>query len=498
LQEVLLKMTNITKEFPGVKAVDNVNFELLKGEIHCLVGMNGAGKSTFVKIICGAFSDYKGNIFVNGKKVSLIHPFQSTEIGISAIQQYRDLVPTLNAVENIFLGIEENEKLFIDKAKEYKKAKSIIDRFDKSIDLELPVQYLTVAEQEIIAISKALIKEHKILILDEATAPLSRNERNILLEVLKEIKSLGNIGIILISHQIEELFEVGDRVTVFKDGELVATRDINKITVNDVIKLMIGREERKKINRKNVIIGENILKISNLRIENKLNDINMSVNRGEIVGIAGKIGSNKEKIAEAIFGLANINSGKICFKGEELYINQPEQAIKKGIGLVPIDRMNEGLILCRSVAQNTILSWINKISKVFVPEKLINDVSQDYIDKLAIKTPSVNQRVEYLSGGNQQKVVMAKWLVANADLLILLEPTEGIDVKARWEIYQMLNDLAEQGKGILIISSDLDEIVAISDKVLVMRNGEMVYSAQGEDIVYKEVFNEVVSGCEAT
>ena len=486
-------MINITKEFPGVKAVDSVDFELLKGEIHCLVGMNGAGKSTFVKVICGAYTDYKGDIFMNGEKVRITHPLQATKIGIAAIQQHRDLVPTLNGVENIFLGIEQNKGIFIDEKKEYKKARNIIDRFDKTINLEVPIRYLTVAEQEIIAISKALMKKHQILILDEATAPLGRNERNILLDVLKELKNLGDIGIILISHQMEELFEVGDRVTVFKDGKSVATKDINKVNISDVIKLMIGEEERKKFTKGKIKTGGEILKISNLSIYNELYNVSMSVNKGEIVGVAGRIGSNKEKIAEAIFGLKDISSGEIYFKGEQLKIKKPEDAIKKGIGLLPIDRRNEGLVLCRSVSQNTILTWINKMCKGFLSERYINDFSENYIDKLGIKTPSVNQRVEYLSGGNQQKVVMAKWLAADADLLILLEPTEGIDVKIRWEIYQILKDLARDGKGILVISSDLDEIVAISDRVFVMREGKMIYEAKGKNIVYKDIFNEVIS-----
>jgi len=493
LKKVLLKMIDITKEFPGVKAVDSVDFELFKGEIHCLVGMNGAGKSTFIKIICGAYTDYKGNLFMNGKKVRITHPLQATEIGIIAIQQHRDLVPTLNGVENIFLGMEQNKGIFIDEEKEYKEARKIIDRFDKTINLEVPIRYLTVAEQEIIAIAKALIRKHQILILDEATAPLGRNERDILLDVLKELKNLGDIGIILISHQMEELFEVGDRVTVFKDGKLVATKDINKVTISGIIKLMIGEEERKRFTKKKIKIGREILKISNLNVHNELYNVSMNVNRGEIVGVAGRIGSNKEKIAEAIFGLKHISSGEIYFKGEQLKIKKPEDAIKKGIGLLPIDRRNEGLVLCRSISQNTILTWINKMYKGFLSVRYINDFSEKYIDKLGIKTPSVNQRVEYLSGGNQQKVVMAKWLAADVDLLILLEPTEGIDVKTRWEIYQILKDLARDGKGILVISSDLDEIVAISDRVFVMRDGKMIYEAKDKNIIYKDIFNKVIS-----
>jgi ribose transport system ATP-binding protein len=494
LSEVLLHAKSITKEFPGVKALDNVDFELRRGELHCLVGENGAGKTTLVKVLYGAYPDYQGEIFLSGRKIRVTHPLQAQELGIAAIQQHRDLVPTLTGAENIFLGMEKTRGIFIDERGQYERARKVVDRFDETMNLGIPVQYLTVAEQEIIAIAKALVREHQVLILDEATAPLDRNERQILFDVLKEMRGEGEIGIIFISHHIEELFEIGDRVTVFKDGKLVATKDITAVDYNAVVKLMIGEEERKRYAKKKVERGEELLNMQNVHVPGLLDKVSLNVRRGEIVGVAGRLGSNKHVIAEVIFGLQEQAEGEVTFKGEVLHPDRPEGAIRKGIGLLPIDRREEGLILCRGVSENVILTWLNKIRKSFLSIRSLNDRTKNYIDKLGIKTTSISQRVEYLSGGNQQKVVMSKWLNANSDLLILLEPTEGIDVQTRWDIYSILEELARTGKGILLISSDLDEVVAVADRVYVMRGGEIVEEVTGKKIEYRYIFEKSLSG----
>ena len=498
MSDVLLKAENITKEFPGVRALDDVDFELRKGELHCLVGENGAGKTTFIKVLYGAYTDYRGEIFLGGERVRITHPLQAQELGIAAIQQHRDLVPTLSGAENIFLGMERKKGIFIDEKKQYELARKVVDRFDKSINLDIPVQYLTVAEQEIIAIAKALVREHQILILDEATAPLDRNERQILFEVLKEMKSGGDIGIIFISHHINELFEIGDRVTVFKDGKLIATKDIDEVDYNAVVKLMIGEEERKKYTKQKVERGEELLSMQNVTVPGLLSDVSLNVRRGEIVGVAGRLGSNKHVIAEVIFGLQGVAEGSVQFNGESLGVERPEGAIRKGIGLLPIDRREEGLILCRGVSENVILTWLNKIQKGFLSIRSLNERTKSYIDKLGIKTTSISQRVEYLSGGNQQKVVMSKWLNAESELLILLEPTEGIDVQTRWDIYSILEELARSGKGILLISSDLDEIVSVSDRVYIMRDKEIVDEVKGKNIEYRYIFEKSLSGSNQT
>jgi ribose transport system ATP-binding protein len=494
VNDLLLKAEGITKEFPGVRALDNVDFELRRGELHCLVGENGAGKTTFIKVLYGAYTDYQGEVYLNGSPVRITHPLQAQELGIAAIQQHRDLVPTLSGAENIFLGMERKKGFFIDEKAQYELARKMVDRFNETINLEIPVQYLTVAEQEIVAIAKALVRKHQILILDEATAPLDRNERQVLFEVLKEMRGGGDIGIIFISHHIGELFEIGDRVTVFKDGKLVATRDIQEVNVNEVIRLMIGEEERKRYQKKKVERGEVLLTMQNVSVPDLVRNVNLTVRKGEIVGVAGRLGANKHIIAEVIFGLKEKSNGKIVFNEEELSVSRPEDAIRKGIGLLPIDRRDEGLILCRSVSENVILTWLNKIKKGFLSILSLNDRTKEYVDKLGIKTTSLSQRVEYLSGGNQQKVVMSKWLNANSDLLILLEPTEGIDVQTRWDIYSILEELARSGKGILLISSDLDEVVSVSDRVYVMREGEIVDEVKGKNIEYRYIFEKSLSG----
>jgi ABC-type sugar transport system ATPase subunit len=494
VSDVLLKAEKITKEFPGVKALDDVDFELRRGELHCLVGENGAGKTTFIKVLYGAYTDYRGDVYLNGEHVRITHPLQAQELGIAAIQQHRDLVPTLSGAENIFLGMELKRGIFVDEGAQYELARKVVARFDETINLEIPVQYLTVAEQEIIAIAKALLREHQILILDEATAPLDRNERQILFEVLKDMKSGGDIGIIFISHHINELFEIGDRVTVFKDGKLVATRGIKDVDVNEVIRLMIGEEERKRYQKQKVERGIELLSMKNVTVPDLIRNVNLSVRKGEIVGVAGRLGANKHIIAEVIFGLKNKTQGEIVFNGEQLSVSRPEDAIRKGIGLLPIDRRDEGLILCRGVSENVILTWLNKVKKGFLSILSLNNRTKEYVDKLGIKTTSLSQRVEYLSGGNQQKVVMSKWLNANSDLLILLEPTEGIDVQTRWDIYSILEELARSGKGILLISSDLDEVVSVSDRVYVMRDGEIVDEVSGKNIEYRYIFEKSLSG----
>jgi len=489
----LLKAEKITKEFPGVKALDNIDFELRKGELHCLVGENGAGKTTFIKVLYGAYSDYDGQILLGGEDVRITHPLQAQELGIAAIQQHRDLVPTLSGSENIFLGMERTRGIFVDDKEQYELAREVVDRFDKTINLDIPVQYLKVAEQEIIAIAKALVRKHQILILDEATAPLDRNERQILFDVLKEMKREGDVGIIFISHNIGELFEIGDRVTVFKDGMLVATEDIDKVDVNEVIRLMIGEEERKRYQKQKVERGKELLDIIKVTVPGMIKDVSLNVRRGEVVGVAGRLGANKSIIAEVIFGLREKSQGEIIFNGVLLDVKHPEDAIRKGIGLLPIDRRDEGLILCRNVSENVILTWLNKVKKAFLSILSLNIKTKEYVDKLAIKTTSLSQRVEYLSGGNQQKVVMSKWLNANSDLLILLEPTEGIDVQTRWDIYSILEELARSGKGILLISSDLEEIVAVCDRVYVMREGEIVEEVTGKGIEYRNIFEKSIS-----
>ena len=493
LKEILLHSEKISKNFPGVKALDNINFDLRKGELHCLVGENGAGKTTFVKILSGAYPSYEGDIFISGENVYLTDPIHAFQYGIAAIQQHRDLVPTLTGVENIFLGLEETKGFFIDMHSQYKNAKEITDRFNEKLDLYIPVQFLTVAEQEIIAIAKALVRNCQILLIDEATAPLDRNERKTLFDVLIELKNEQEKGIVFISHNVEELFEIGDRVTVFQDGKLVDTRDIRDVTVNEVIRLMIGKEARERYVKKNVERGEEILRLENVTVHNKLHNVRLEVRGGEIVGVAGKLGSNKEIIADVIFGLTEIDEGEIFFKNTPLNVNMPVDAIQQGIGMLPLDRREEGLVLCRGVAENAVLTWMNKLKKRFSSIKFIHSMTKAYIDKLDIKAASINQRVEYLSGGNQQKVVMSKWLVADADLLILVEPTEGIDVKTRWEIYTILEDLAAAGKGILVISSDVDELIAISDKIVIMRDKRIAENVEGENINKEYIFEKTIS-----
>lgn len=489
-------MRNITKLFYSVVALDNVNFSLESGEVHCILGENGAGKSTLVKILSGLYSDYEGDIFINNKVVKIKNPIDSRNFGIAAIQQHRDLVPTMDAIENIFLGREPYKGIVIDRDKCEKLARNIVDRFDKSIDFNLRVSELTIAQQEIIAITKALMQNCNILLLDEATVPFDVNGRKILFEIIKELKADKHIGIVFISHYIEELFEIGDRITILRDGKKVITTPIKEINISKAISLMIGREQREKFIKLEPKFSDVVLEFKNINVKKYLNNINLKFRKGEILGICGNPDSHKEKIAEVAFGLIKPNSGEIVLNNKKVNIKSINTsfAMKNGIGLLPTDRHGQGLALSRPIFENVTISWLNKNGKFFTTVNKLVSFSKRYIKKLLIKAVNAFQRVEYLSGGNQQKIVIAKWMLTDCDLLFLLDPTAGIDVETRWEIYNILQNLANQGKAVVVISSDLDEILAISNKILIMKNG-YIYDYIDSASASKEILLEkIVAG----
>ncbi|MGQ9623538.1 MAG: sugar ABC transporter ATP-binding protein [Candidatus Caldatribacteriaceae bacterium] len=466
----LLEMKGIKKFFPGVVALNGVDFDLRKGEVHCLVGENGAGKSTLVKILSGAYPDYYGEILLEGQPVKIDSPRTSRNLGIAAIQQHRDLVPTLNAVENMFLGQEIKKGRTIFWQEEYRRAKEIIAQFACNIDLEIPVSQLSVSDQEIVAICKALLSNCKILILDETAAPLDRQERLILFQKIRELAAKG-LGIVYISHDLEEIFEVGDRVSVLKDGQKVGTREVSKTDLREIVKMMIGLEQESLASRQEYQrSAQPLLRVNNLTVEGKLRGLSFDLWGGEILGIYGLAGAGIEYIGYALFGIVPISrESEIYLHGQRVHLSSPERALKMGIALIPDDRRTKGLVTIRSVGQNIILSLINKQRRSIVSTSWVSSLSQEYINALHIKTPSHLQMVEYLSGGNQQKVLIAKMLASGCDVLVLIEPTEGIDVGTRYELYRLFRNLAEYTqKGIILISTDLDQILTLSDRVLVL------------------------------
>jgi len=488
---MLLKLQNIYKSYPGVQALDNVSFELLEGEVHALIGENGAGKSTLVKILAGAISGDSGEIFIGDKKVEINSPQTAQKLGISIIYQEFNLSPYLNVAENIFLGREPVKNIpgFIDWKKLYAEADNILNKIGIRLDIKQQVKSLSVAQKQIVEIAKALSLNAKIIAMDEPSATLTDHELESLFKLIKVLKEEG-IGIIYISHRLEEIFKIADRVTVLRDGKLIEVKTIQELNKEEIIRMMVGWEVHEEFPKKTFEKGEKILSVQNLTRKGFVNNVSFNVNEGELLGITGLVGSGRTELARVIFGADSKDEGEIYLKGNKVEIDSPHKAINLGIGLLTEDRKSQGLILGMSVRENITIASLNSISKQGFISKISEKISiKRYISELKIKTPSLEQYVKNLSGGNQQKVILARWLFTQSKLLIFDEPTRGIDVGAKVEIYNLINKLIEEGIGIIIISSELPEILGMCDRILVMYegkiNGEFSYNdATQEKIMY--------------
>jgi len=482
--ETLLKMQGITKHFPGILALSNVSFDLFSGEVHCLVGENGAGKSTLIKILSGACKKDKGEILIEGRPIEVNSPHQAQEYGISTVYQELNLIPYLTVGENIFLGHEfvKNRLGQINWAEIYDRTAEILNQLKVKISPLAKVSTLSVAQQQMVEIAKALSMGGKIIVMDEPTASLTNKEIYELFRIIKNLKKYGT-GIIYISHRLEELFEIADRITILRDGEHIATfDDISKISLDKIITLMVGRKLKDKIPKVVYQRGKELFKVQNFNREGVFKDINFSIYEGEVLGFAGLLGSGRKELVRAIFGAGPIDSGTIYLDGRQIKIKSPVDAVKHGIGLLTEDRKNEGLMLELSVSNNITLSKLSRISNFFRINKFKEiKVVGELIEDLKIKTQSIFQLVKFLSGGNQQKIILAKWLFTQSRILIFDEPTRGIDVGAKTEIYRLINDLVAKGVGIIIVSSELPEIIGISDRIIVMRNGSIVSELSSEE-----------------
>ncbi len=469
---MLLEMRNIQKRFPGVVALKGVDFEMERGKVHCLVGENGAGKSTLVKILSGAYPDYEGQILLDGQPVNLHSPHEARRLGVAAVHQGRDLVPTLSGIQNIFLGNELKQKnRLLDSKSMNRFAGDLVHRMGVEINLNLPVEQLSIPDQEIIAIAKALSTDCKILLVDEATAPLDSKERVKLFEVIRKLKQEGK-GILYISHNLEEIFQVGDRVTVLRDGRLIETKDVAATSLNEVIHLMVG--ELEEFHKREAGFGETVFAVRNLTVNDAVRGISLELKKGEILGITGLAGCGKDQVLEGIFGLVPDIGGQLTLRGGEIKVKRPLHAIQAGLGLLPDNRREKGCVPCRAVSENISLTLINSSRTFKTSPNSIMKLARQFIKQLSIVTSSPRQRVEFLSGGNQQKVVFAKWLATQCDILMLNEPTEGIDIRVRRELYDTLGRLAREGKSIIVTTGDVDEVLAVSDRVLVMVKGRIV------------------------
>ena len=489
----ILELKNCTKIFPGVKALDNVSFRLLPGECHALVGENGAGKSTLSKIICGAYKEDEGKIFLNGKKVIIRDPHYAQTLGISIVHQEFQLIPELNGLENIFLGRYEINKTHLMNWKKLKnKAKEILEFLDYNIDLNIPVKYLRTAEKQIIQLARAISIESKVLILDELTAMLQEEEKEKIYKIIEFLKEEG-IGIIYISHRLDEVFEICDSYTVLCDGRIVGSGSVRDIEKDDLIMMMIGRSLTKVFPKINTNLGEKNLEVINLS-SSSYSDINISVREGEVVGIAGLVGAGKTELVNSVFGNFKYSSGEIIVKGEKVKIDSPLKSIRNNIGLVPDERKQLGLVMGFNIRENITLPSIKRYKNlgIFINKIRESVDAKKYINNLKISCYSEKQIVEKISGGNQQKIVLAKWLLANSDILLFDEPTRGIDVGSRVEIYKIINNLSKEGKSIIIVSPELEELIGLCHRIYVMFKGETRAVVSGENKTQEKIIKYVV------
>lgn len=492
----LVEMRHITKVFPGVKALDDVSFDLKPGEVHILMGENGAGKSTLMKVLAGAYIPDDGELYICGERVTKFDPVSLQEKGIGIIYQEFNLIPYLNVAENIFIDHMPGKGLLIDRKEMHAKAQELLSDMKMKVDTHALASAIPVAQQQMVEVAKALTHDLKVLIMDEPTAALSGVEIEQLFSIIRSLKEKG-IGIIYISHRMQEIPQIGDRVTIMRDGQYIATQDVDKISTDEIVGLMVGRKIGNLYQRSVHPKGDTILKVEHLYSrKEKLEDICMEVHRGEIVGLSGLVGAGRTELARAIFHVDPYEKGTIILKGEEIGQKATvEELIEKGVSLIPEDRKRQGLSLILSVSQNIVMASLGRISKKgWLNKQKENEIVEQYIKELNISTPSPEQKANNLSGGNQQKVVLAKWLSTRADVIIFDEPTRGIDVGAKKEVYSFMDHLAKEGKAIIMISSDMPEIIGMSDRIYVMRDRRIVKELDASNVTQEMILSYALEG----
>jgi ribose transport system ATP-binding protein len=493
----ILEMKTISKSFPGVKALENVSLKAYGGNVLALLGENGAGKSTLMKILSGVYKKDSGQILVEGNEVDIQGIKSAEKLGITIIHQELSVLPNLTVAENIFLGNEKFHKVSrrVNKAYTKELSKRFLEQIGSKLNPDTLVRNVSVGDMQMIEIAKALTKNSKIIIMDEPTTALTDVETKNLFEVIKKLKEKG-LAVIYISHRLDEIFEICDYITVLRDGKHIGDVETNKVTKDQLITMMVGRKLEEQYPYKKEDTTKTMLKVENLSLKGKVDNVSFEVKSGEILGISGLMGAGRTELAKTIFGEYKKSSGKIYIDSENVEINSPADAIKYGISYLSEDRKKEGLLLQMSVAQNMTLANLKTYQKGLkkINRKAeINDV-EEYITKLSIKTPSQNQLIRNLSGGNQQKVILAKWLMLSPKVLIVDEPTRGIDVGAKKEIYDVLNELKRMGKAIIIISSDMPEIIGVSDRIIVMHEGKITGEVTREEANQENIMKYAIGG----
>ena len=489
MSEYLLEMKNITKIFPGVKALDSVQFNLRAGEIHALVGENGAGKSTFIKTLTGVHQPDGGEIILEGQKVVMSDPIVAQKYGIAAIYQHAASYPDLSVAENIFIGHEFKRGPFINWSRANSEAKKLLDAVGADFSPTTPVGSLSVAQQQLVEIAKALSMNAKILIMDEPTAALSKRESEDLYAISRKLRAQGT-AIILISHRFEDIFGLADRVTVFRDAKYIGTWDLEEVDEPMLVHHMVGREITQLFPKKQIERGKVLLRIDKLSRMGYYHEVSMTVHAGEIVGLTGLVGAGRTEVVESVFGITKADSGDVYFDGRKIDDITPDKAMAIGIGLLPEDRQKQGLLLDWSINRNISLSVLSKCQNGPVLQKKKEyEISERLKQLLAIKAPTTDTLTSALSGGNQQKVVVGKQLAADPKLIILDEPTKGVDVGSKAAIYEIMSDLAAQGMGILMISSEMPEVMNMSDRIYVMSEGRITAEFEPAGLTQDVILN---------
>lgn len=495
MDKEILNLHHITKIFPGVVALDNVDFSIRRGEIHALVGENGAGKSTLVKILSGVYHKDSGEIRINDKEVDLSSPREAYKQGISTIYQELNLVPFLNAVQNIWVGREDKlDSSFLDRKIMRAETDKILNQLGVDIPTTVPVKNLSVAQQQMVAIARALAEEAKILLMDEPTARLAATEIEHLFSLVKKLSKQG-LSVIYISHRLEEIFDLADRITVLKNGKLKGTLEIEDAKLSQVVNMMIGEDLEDQYHKQSLKLGKELFVCENLVDKSVLKGVSFSLREGEVLGIVGPVGSGRTELLKTLFGENRLMSGSILLEGKKYSPKNPSLAINQGIALVPEDRRGEGLILHMNVSENITLPTFSQWSPFgFVRIKEDERVAKKIANQVDIRMSGIRQVVRYLSGGNQQKVVVGKWLVKKSRIFLLDEPTAGIDVGAKNEIYHLVSELAESGAGVIYVTSEIPEILRIADRILVMRSGQIIAELSREEATEERIMTFILSG----
>lgn len=494
MSNYILEMNGISKSFPGVKALQDVSLKVKSGEVHCLMGENGAGKSTLINILAGLLEKDTGEILINQQLVHINNPHEAYSHGISFIFQELSVVNTLTVEENMTLGFETSFGCIVNKKENIKRVKKILTKLNIDIPYNSYVGDLTVCEKQMMLIAKALSHDSKIIVMDEPTASLTNKETNELFKMIESLKEVG-VTFIYVSHRFEDIFTIGDRITVFRDGKNAGELIVKDTSEEEIIRYMVGRDIDDTFPKRNHNISETILKVEKLCAKELIKNVSFELKRGQVLGVSGLAGSGKTELARALFGDNPIISGNIILMGQKIKLKKPQEAINSGIALLPEERRTQGIVGKMTVRENISLVISKRLSHLFViSRKKDRLLAKKYIKDINIKTPTPEQHIRFLSGGNQQKAIIGKWLATEADIFLLDEPTRGIDIGAKSEIYEIINALTKSGKAVLLFSSELPELLGLCDDIMVMNNGTLAGIVKGDEATQEEIMKLSVGG----